>query len=145
MENAKRPVTLMIGWIMLLILGILIAVGGLGSLTFAYRSGDDAPAGVSMQELAKINPELPVALRGRRATAATLAVTIGILILWIAAVPYRRGEKWSWWALLSSIGLGAVLSIFRITFLGTRLGVGPAVFFLCWAIVALAISYRDMR
>lgn len=145
MENGKKTVTLTIGWIMLLVLGVLMTLGGLESLLFAYRSGNEAPAGVSMQELSRTNPELPVALRGRRATAATLAVTSGILIAWIAAVAYRRGERWAWWALLCSIGLGAGLSILRISLLGTRLGAGAAAFVLIWAIVALAISYRDMR
>jgi hypothetical protein len=145
MENSGKSVTLKIGWFMLLVLGIVMTLGGLESLLFAYRAGNETPGGVSMQELAKISPELPVALRGRRATAASLAITCGILISWLAAVPYRRGEKWAWWALLSAVGLGALLSMLRVSALGTRAGVAGAGIFLIWLIVALAISYRDMK
>ena len=145
METSGKSVTLRLGWLMLLALGILMTLGGLESLLFAYRSGNEAPAGVSMQELAKISPELPVALRGRRATAASLAITCGILISWLAAVPYRRGEKWAWWALLSSVGLGALLSMLRISALGAKAGTAGPGIFLIWLILALVISYRDME
>ncbi len=145
MADEKKSITLTIGWVMLLILGLLMVLGGLESLVFAYRGGNEALAGISLQELAKISPELPVALRGRRATAASLAMTGGMLIAWIAATAYRRGEKWALWALLSAVGLGAVLSVLRISTLGTRAGTSTAAFTLVWLILALAISYRDMK
>jgi hypothetical protein len=145
MENSGKSITLKSGWLMLLALGILMTLGGLESLLFAYRSGNEAPGGVSMQELSKLSPELPVALRGRRATAASLAITCGILISWMAALPYRRGEKWAWWALLCSVGLGALLSVLRISVLGTKTGIAGPGIFLIWLIVALSISYRDMK
>jgi hypothetical protein len=144
-ETGKKSVTLTIGWVMLLVLGVLMTLGGLESLVFAYRAGNEAPAGVSMQELARINPELPVALRGRRATAASLAISCGILVVWIAAIPYRRGEKWAWWALLCSIGLGTTLSVLRVSALGTKAGAVAAGIFLTWLLLALAISYRDFK
>jgi hypothetical protein len=145
MENSGKSITLRIGWLMLLALGILMTLGGLQSLMVAYRSGNQALAGVSMQDLAKVSPELPVALRGRRATAASLAITCGILISWLAAAPYRRGEKWVRWALLSAVGLGALLSMLRISALGAKAGTaGPAIS-LIWLILALAISYRDLK
>jgi len=145
MEAEKKSVTLTIGWVMLLIMGVLLAVGGLESLLIAYRGGGALIAGMSTQELTSINPELPAALRDRRATAATLSFTCGVLAAWVALIPYRRGEKWAWWALLCSVGLGALLSIFRIQALGTRAGAGTAAVFLAWLLLALAISYRDMK
>jgi len=143
-DEGKRSVTLTIGWVMLVIMGALLAVGGVESLLIAYRGTGPLVAGMSSQDLAAVKGELPNALRGRRATAATLALTSGLLVAWIAAVPFRRGERWSWWALLSSVGLGGLGSILRVPMLETRAGAGVAVVFLVWLILALAISYRDM-
>jgi hypothetical protein len=143
-DDGKKPVTLTIGWVMLVIMGLLMAIGGAESLVIAYRGNGPLIAGMNARDLSPINPDLPAALRGRRATAATLALTCGLLISWIAAVPFRRGERWSWFALLSAVGLGAVLSMLRVPMLETRAGAGAAAIFLVWLILALAVSYRDM-
>ena len=145
MDASKKSITLTIAWLMLLLMGVLLALGGLESLLIAYYGGGELIPGMNSQELAAKNPDLPAALRGRRATAATLSITCGILVAWIASVPYRRGEKWAWWALLFSIGSGAALSIFRVQAINTRAGAGAAAIFLAWLLIALAISYRDMR
>ncbi len=145
MNDSRKSITLAVGWIMLLVMGALMALGGVESLMVAYRSGGPLISGMTSQELSAINPDLPSALRGRRATAASLSVICGVLVAWIALVPYRKAEKWAWWALLSSVGPGAVLSLLRMQALGTRVGAGVAGVFLVWLLLALAISYRDMR
>ena len=145
MANETRSKTLTIGWVLLLILGILLAAGGLGSLAVAYRRSGDRIAGVELQRLAELSPDLPDALRGRRATAAVLSFTSGVFLVWIALVPFKRGERWAWRAVATSLGLGALLSILRLPMLDTRLGAGAAVFVLVWVVAALLDSYRDFK
>lgn len=145
MENQKKSITLRIGWIVLLALGLLITLGGLESLYVAYWGLGDAPAGVALSDLAKVNPDLPAALRGRRATAASLAITCGILLAWIAATAFKRAEKWAWYALLCAFGIGALLSMLRLSILRTTAGAATAGFALAVLVVALAVSYRDFK
>ena len=145
MENQKKSLTLTIAWIVLLVSGILMSIAGIGSLSEAYRGADPFLAGVSYDQLAALNPEIPNMLRGRRATAASLGVTCGLLLCWIAATAYKRREKWSWYALLSAFGLGSLLSILRVPVLGYRAGAEIAGVFLVILVTTLAISYRDFR
>jgi hypothetical protein len=145
MEEKKKSVTLKIGWILLVALGGLIILGGVESLYVAYWGFGDAPAGVQLSDLAKVNPDLPAALRGRRATAASLAVTCGLALCWLAAAPYSRAEKWAWYAVLAAFGIGSILSLLRLPVLGTRAGTALPVFALVVMLAALAVSYRDFR
>ncbi len=145
MENQKKSVTLSIAWITLLILGILMSVAGLGSLFEAYRGTDPFLGGVSYDQVANLNQDIPNMLRGRRATAASLGVTCGVLLCWIAPTAFRRREKWSWYALLSAFGLGAILSLLRVPLLAYRTGAEPAGIILAILLIALAVSFRDFR
>ena len=143
MPNGKRSITLTIGWIMLFVLGLLMTLGGLESLYVAYRAADNPIAGVSLARFAELNPEIPAALRGRRSTAASLAISYGILLAWIAAVPFRRAERWSWCAVGVSFAAGSLSAILRVPLLDTWSGAGSAAVALGIAVVALAISSRD--
>ncbi len=145
MDSEKRSMTLKIGWLLLTAMGLLITLGGIESLVVAYRGADDPIMGVSMERMAELNPDLPKAIRGRRATAAFYATSCGLLIAWIATTAYRQRQKWAWYALLSSVGLGAVLSVMRIPLLDYTPGAQTAAAILVVLIVALAISYRDFR
>jgi len=145
MENQKKSLTLSVAWIVLLALGILMSIAGLGSLAEAYRGKSPFLAGVTYDQLASLNPEIPNMLRGRRATAASLGVTSGMLVCWIAATAFRRREKWSWYALLSAVGFGCILSILRVPVLGSRAGAEAAGVVMVILLFALAISFRDFR
>jgi bacteriorhodopsin len=141
----KKSWTLTVGWLLILLVGLLITLGGLASMAEAYRATEDRIAGVSLADLAKLSPDLPNAIRGRRATAASLAITSGLLVCWIAATVYKRGEKWAWYALLSSLGIGSILSILRIPLLGLSSGVGAPAVMGGVMLVALLISFRDFK
>ncbi len=145
MENQKKSVTLSIAWILLLVLGILITLVGIGSTVDAYRGADPFLGGVTYDQLASLNPAIPNMLRGRRATAAALGFTCGLLLCWIAATAFKRRERWSWYALLTAFGLGSIISILRVPLLGYRPGSEPAALSLAILLVALAISWRDFR
>jgi hypothetical protein len=143
METPKRSITLTIGWVLLVILGALLTLGGLGSFGVAYFEGEEFVGTTPVEELAKVSPELPTAVRGRRATAAAFAFSSGVMLCWIAATAYRRREKWAWYALITSLGLGTALSILRISMIGITAGASTAGIILGVLLVALLISYRD--
>lgn len=145
MAEEKKSWTLTVGWLLMLVIGLLITLGGLESMSIAYRATQDRIAGVSLADLAKLSPDLPNAIRGRRATAASLAITSGLLICWVAAAAYKRGEKWAWYALLSSLGIGTILSILRIPLLGMSSGAGTPAVMGGVMLVALLISFRDFK
>lgn len=145
MNEIKKSGTLTIAWILLFTLGALIALAGLQSLWIAYWGMGDAPAGVRLSDLAKVNPELPAALRGRRATAASFAFTCGVLLAWVAAAAFRRGERWAWFGLLCAFGAGLLLSILRILTVGTTAGTAGPGIALAVLVIALALSWRDFR
>jgi hypothetical protein len=145
MDAERKPLTLTFGWLLLMAVGLLITLGGLEAMFVAYFSSDDSISGVSLQALAQLSPDLPKAIRGRRATAAFYAVSCGILLAWVAATAFRRRQKWSWYALLCSIGVGTVLSILRIPLLDYRPGAETAGSILVALLLALAVTYRDFR
>jgi len=145
MDAERKSLTLTFGWLLLMAVGLLITLGGLEAMFVAYFSSDDSISGVSLQALAQLSPDLPKAIRGRRATAAFYAVSCGILLAWVAATAFRRRQKWSWYALLCSIGVGAVLSILRIPLLDYRPGAETAGSILVALLLALAATYRDFR
>ena len=145
MTNGKTSATLRIGWVLLLLMALLLVVGGVGSLWVAYRGTGDAMAGTALYEAAKDNPDLLNSLRGKRATAASYALTCGLLLGWVTLTAFRKRERWAWFAVLTSIGLGAAGSILRYFVLDLSAGTSTAVATLAVMAVALAVSYRDFR
>lgn len=145
MDAEKRSLTLAFGWLLLTAVGLLITLGGLEAMFIAYSRSDDSISGVSMQTLSQLNPDLPKAIRGRRATAAFYATSCGILMAWVAATAFRKRQKWAWYALLCSIGAGAILSILRVPLLDYRPGAEAAGSILVALLLALAVTYRDFK
>jgi hypothetical protein len=131
-------------WLLLAIAGALILLGGLQSAYVAYAGAQDTlmPGGPTVAALDAVHPGLGAALRGRRATAAAFAAAYGVLFLYIALVPYRRGDVWSWWALLAgALTLGVVIMA-RVPLLATRLGAGTGLLQLAVVVVGLLLDVR---
>jgi hypothetical protein len=145
MENQRKSLSLTIGWVLLLILGVAIAGAGLASLMVAYRGTNDRIAETGFKAMAKMDPDLPNAIRGRRATAATWAISCGLLLCWIALTAFRRGEKWAWLAVGTSLGAGCLLSLLRVPILELRAGAAAAGIVLGILFVALLVSYRNFK
>ncbi len=145
MENQKRSMTLTIGWVLLLLLGLAVAGGGVASLLTAFLRADDPVAEVGFEAMEKIHPGLSNAIRGRRATASAWAISSGILVCWIALTAFKRGEKWAWYATATSLGTGSILSLLRVPILGLRAGAETAGLILGVLVVALVVSYRDFK
>jgi len=127
-----------LSWILLLALAILITVLTIGSTLNAYRGApDNVSPGVSVQQVEALGPDVVSTLRGRRATAATWALGYGLLLAFVVLVPYRRRERWAWWALLISLGVAQLLSIARVVALGMTSGAGTSGILLALLLIAL--------
>ena len=107
----------------------LIASGGFAlflSVTGHFLPHDVARLGMDAQQLSRIaNPSLVKFMFHDRAAFGGSLVAIGLLYLWIAEFPLRRGEAWAWWTLaLSGItGFGSFLTYLGYGYLDTWHGV----------------------
>jgi hypothetical protein len=132
-------------WILLALAGALTIIGGLVSLSVAFRSPEDQIGPVSLAELVAGRPDVEVALRGRRATAAAYATGFGTLFLAITLGPYRRGDAWAWWTLFVGTLVVSALILLRVPFLGTRLGIATALIQLGVVGLGLALGAGRLR
>ena len=123
-------------WILLLaISGVVVLYSSL-SLYRAYFSPQDylyighngmTRVAVGIEEIREKGGEGAVnAYRGRRATASSMAISSGLMSVFLVLFAYRRGEKWAWWALLVSLGLPQFLSLGRLLTLGSTQGASAA-------------------
>jgi hypothetical protein len=69
-------------------------------------------------------------------------VAYGALFLYIALVPYRRGDVWSWWALLAGSLALALVILARVPLLGTRSGAGTGLVQFIVVAVGLLLDVR---
>ncbi len=113
-----------VSWVLLLIVGLLIVLGSLGSAGVAYVAPPENDIYFGSTTLSDIttDPEVQNALRGRRGTAASFGLAFAVLWLFVVLFPYRRGEIWAWWAVLFSVFALAGLAFLRYPLLGTSLG-----------------------
>jgi len=130
-------------WIILLLVSGLLVLASLNSLYVAYFAPtDNLTPTFSLDQLKTVvggeqGEEVAKALRGRRSTAATWALGYGLLALWVVLVPYRRGERWAWWALLVSLGVAQLLALARAPVLGTTSGTSAAGILLAFMLLGL--------
>jgi hypothetical protein len=126
-------------WVILLIVMGAVTILSLQSLRVAYNgSRESLTAGFTTEQIREGGGEDAIkAFKGRRATAATWALGYALLGLAVVLVPYRRGERWAWWALLGSLGLSQLLSLARAAMLGTTLGLGAPGLILAFTLLGL--------
>jgi hypothetical protein len=109
-------------WVMLVVIGALSLAFSVLSLINAYARPYRIGL-VSVAALAAGRPEVETALRGIRATAASYAAAYSVLLIAVAAGPYRRGDTASWWGLLASAVVLFAFAAARQPLLGTTLGI----------------------
>ncbi len=129
-------------WILLVLVALLIALASVVSLFIAYAA--DPSTDPLVAQLATDHPEAVAALRGRRGTAASFALAFSALFVAVVMGPYRRGEVWSWWALLLSTTLFAVSVLLRVPLLQTWLGSGAGAAVLAVVVVALLLDVKRL-
>jgi hypothetical protein len=134
-------------WILLAIVGSLILLGSVASTYVAYGGVRDelGASGLTLDEVAGGRPDVATALRGRRGTAAAFAAAYAVLFLSVVLVPYRRGEVWSWWAVLAASAVLGLVVALRVPLLGTRLGAGTGVVQLAIVMLALLLDVKRLR
>lgn len=134
-----------LSWILLALAGASTLLVSLISANLAY-SGKDYPIGeVAVAEVAQGRPGLESALRGLRGTAAGYAGAYALLFLCVVLGPYRRGEVWSWWALLAATLALVAYTAARVPLLGIRAGVGPPLVLGGVVLVALLLDVGRVR
>jgi len=133
--------------VLLTIVGALTLLGSVGSLFTAYRSAspDALTPGITLDDVAAGRPEVATALRARRGTAASFAAAYAVLFLAVVLGPYRRGDTWSFWAVLAAALTLGILTALRVPLLGTRAGAGTGLVQLAVVIVALLLDIRRVR
>jgi hypothetical protein len=126
-------------WVILLVVSGAIILFSAESLWIAYSGKPDSlTREYTLAQIGEQGGDQAVkAFRGRRATAATWALGYGLLAMAVTWVPYRRGEKWAWWALLGSLGVSQFLSLVRAVMLATTAGVGTPGILLAFVLLGL--------
>jgi hypothetical protein len=110
-------------WVLLLIVGILLAVGSVASAYLAY-AGNYPIGGMPVAEVAAGRAGLLTALRAVRGTAAAFSLGFAAFFLSTVHGPYRRGEKRAWWTMLIAILALALVILARMPLLGIAFGQG---------------------
>lgn len=135
-----------VGWALLLLLAAALTLLSINStyIPLAARP-DGVTSSVTIDDVgAKTSTEVATALRGRRVTAATWALAYGIMLWGVLLVPYRRGERWAWWAILLSIVVSQLLSLARIPLLDTQQGAAASAILMGVALVGLLLGARHV-
>ena len=135
-----------VGWALLLLLATALTLLSINSayIPLAARP-DGVTSSVTVDDIgAKTSPEVATALRGRRVTAAAWALAYGLMLWGVLLVPYKRGERWAWWAILLSIVVSQLLSLARIPMLDTQQGAGASAILTGMALVGLLLGARHV-
>ncbi|HZG52580.1 MAG TPA: hypothetical protein VEZ40_10635 [Pyrinomonadaceae bacterium] len=146
-KGTPMPKTLFtVGWVLLLLLAAALTLLSINSTYLPLMSRpDDVTPSVTIDDIgAKTSPDVATALRGRRVTAATWALAYGLMLWGVLLVPYRRGERWAWWAILLSIVVSQLLSLARIPMLDTQQGAAASAILIGMALVGLLLGARHV-
>ena len=130
------------------IAGSLVLLASVISANLAYRGQYPIGGTTSVEEVAAGRPGIEVALRAIRGTSAAYAAGFAALFLTVVFGPYRRGERWAWWALLAGTLAVVLISLGRVPFLGVamgRAGTGPALVQTGAIVLALLLDVRRLR
>ena len=136
-----------VSWAVVALVAVLTLLLSLVSFGTAYTEGPDefGIGGPKLSDVASWNPDVATAIRARRATASAYATAWSLLLLFVTLVPYRRGERWAWWAILAATVVPLALTLLRVPMLGTNLGVGTALTQAGVVVVGLLLDVRRLR
>jgi hypothetical protein len=134
-----------ISWVVLTLVGALILLSGVGSTQFALSGGDDQFGDVTLSQLTEGDTNTANLIHGRRLTAAAFAAGYSVLFLFVVLFPYRRGEVWSWWAILISTVVLSAIILLRIPYLGISLGASVGYSMLAVVVIALLLDIARLK
>ncbi len=128
-------------WILLAVLGVLTLLISFLSADLGYR-GQYEIGGVRITDIAAGRETVLHGLRGVRGTSAAYAGAFAVLYLSIVFGPYRKGEKWAWWAIFAAYALLITVVTLRVPLVGVTFGVYPALIPATIALVGLLLDVR---
>ena len=136
-----------VSWILLLVVAVLMLLGSLESAWIALSQAPDGLVGSGpvLVGVAGAPPEVVLAIRARRVTAAAYAAAFSVLFLAVTWFSYRRGEVWSWWGILAASLLLMVLIVLRVPMLGTESGIGTGLVQFGVVAIALLLDVRRLQ
>jgi len=133
-----------ISWVLLALLGVMTLLGAVASASVGYSNGEDQFGDQTLTELTQGNEQVAKLIHGRRITAASFAAAYAVLFLMVVLIPYRRGEIWSWWAILIATLVLSVLIWLRVPTLGISLGASVGYTQLVVVVVALLLDVKRL-
>jgi len=136
-----------LSWILLLIVAALTLLASLESAWVALRQKPDRAVGVGVAMIHAVAqpPEVAQTIHARRLTAAAYGAAFSVLLFAVIWFPYRRGEVWSWWAILVTSLVLCGLVALRLPVLGTMSGVGTALVQFALVVVGLLLGVGRLR
>ena len=143
MDAKPASKTRTFGWIFLVIIGGLLTFGGFASTLIAYISSNNLGSDFHIDQLRDADTSLVVAAQGRRGTAASWAVSYGLMLCFVASTAFRRGERWAWWSILVTVGVGSLLVFLRVPLIHTQLGVPTSLSLLVAVFIGLLVPVKD--
>ena len=133
-------------WIFLTVAGAAFILVSLVSAAHAYNTADDyGIGGMRLSRIADGREAVASGLRGVRGTSAAFAAAYGVLYLAIVLVPYRSGEVWTWWALFAGSLTVLAITLLRLPFLDTTLGVSGAASQFGLTMAGLLLDVRRLK
>lgn len=118
--NRRSALSRSVAWVIVLMSGAFLAIGAVfdlatdaaGRLPSDHEITFRAVTGIGWaQAAAVVHPVTPYVTRAEAGYAA-YELLLGLLLLIVAAIPLRRGERWAWWScwlLVCAFGAFAVL------------------------------------
>ena len=90
-------------WIVFLVFGIGAAIGGLIILAGVVQvdpPSAERTTGLTLDQIAARVPGMDAYVSGLARQLGNFMIAMGVLLTAVAAVPFRRGERWAWYACL---------------------------------------------
>ncbi len=137
--------SLTIGAALLLVTAI---IGILVALQYLFTTPiDETLIGSTFAQIRTFNPNVMDILTSMSRFSGLYLLTTGMLGVFILAVPFRKGQKWAWYATLIAIGIGLFGQLALIYIAGSLMPsyVMPVaiVLILLW-VSGLAVSAKEM-
>lgn len=100
-----------LGWVLIALTGLPFLIFGISAMLFGVSLSDfpvglpggpeavSSTTGVTWDEVVSEQPTTMTLLRGVSRVAGLAFLGFGLLVVAVASVPFRRGERWAWFVL----------------------------------------------
>ncbi len=135
-------------YIGLVLLFITVIIGLVIALQYLFMPPfDESRLGSSLDQIRAFNPKVLDTMTLNARLSGLYLLTTALLGAFMLALPFRKGEKWAWYAILVVIGIGVLAQLWFIYDAGSlmlsyTLPVAVALVLL-WA-VGLAVSATEI-